>query len=75
MFVSKNRKNRTYFVGNRGEGDPAFNVYYSVSFPRAKRRSLLTLKVGGKRVDLTGRQIRTLRSVLEKAEQLANPLG
>jgi hypothetical protein len=53
MFVAKNRKNRTYFVGNRGEGDPAFNVYYSVSFPKAKRKSQLTLKVGGKRIDLT----------------------
>ena len=71
MFVAKNRKNRTYFVGNRGEGNPAFNVYYSVSFPKAKRKSQLTLKVGGKRIDLTGRQVRTLKSVLNKAEKLA----
>lgn len=72
MFVSKNRKNRTYFVGSRGEGNSTFNVYYSVSFPKAKRRSQLTLKVGGKRIDLTGRQVRTLKSVLRRGELLTD---
>jgi len=67
MFVSKNRKNRTYFVGQRGED---LKVYYSVSFPRAKRRSQLTIKVNNKRVDLTGHQVRTLRSILTRGEEL-----
>lgn len=67
MFVSRNRKNRTYFVGQRGE---EMKVYYSVSFPRAKRRSQLTIKLNNKRVDLTGHQVRTLRSILNRGEEL-----
>jgi hypothetical protein len=67
MFVSRNRKNRTYFVGQRGEN---MKVYYSVSFPRAKRRSQLTIKVDGKRLDLSGHQVRTLKSILSRGEEL-----
>ena len=67
MFVSKNKKNRTYSVGQRGED---LKVYYSVSFPRAKRRSKLTIDVNNKRIDLTGHQVRTLRSILNRGEEL-----
>jgi hypothetical protein len=70
MFVAKNRKNRTYFVGNRGKD--GLNVYYSVSLPKAKRRSMLTLKLGDKRIDLTGRQVRLLKEILQKGTELSN---
>ena len=54
-------------MGQRGE---EMKVYYSVSFPRAKRRSQLTIKLNNKRVDLTGHQVRTLRSILNRGEEL-----
>lgn len=68
MFVAKNRLRRTYFVGNRGRD--GFNVYYSVSFPKAKRKSLLTLKIDNKRMDLSGRQVLMLKKILSRANQL-----
>ena len=69
MFVAKNRKNRTYFVGNRGKD--GLNVYYSVSLPKAKRRSMLMLKLGNKRIDLSGRQVRTLKEILSRGSKLS----
>ena len=70
MFVKKNRKNRTWFVGHRSQKN--VSVYYSVPFKRAKKRSQLTIKVDGKRVDLNGRQVAVLREILEKGTEAKN---
>jgi len=68
MLVSKNRKERTYSVVSNKDN---FNVSYSVPFPRAKRASNLTIKVGNKYVNLPGRHVRTLVSVLNKGLELS----
>lgn len=70
MFVKKNKKARTWFVGHRSQKN--VSVYYSVPFKRAKRRSQLTIKVDGKRVDLNGRQVAVLREILEKGTEAKN---
>jgi hypothetical protein len=67
MFVKKNRKNRTWFVGHRSQKN--VEVFYSVPFKKAKRRSQLTIKVDGKRVDLNGRQVALLKQVLERGTE------
>jgi hypothetical protein len=71
MFVKKNRKNRTWFVGHRNPDK--ISVFYSVSFKNEKRGSKLTI-VGenGKRVELDGRQISVLRKILDKGTSARN---
>jgi len=75
MFSVKNRRNRTYFVGRRNKGDQEMaEFFYSVPVsPREKKRSRLTIKVGGRRIDLNGREINTLRSILGRALLLQTP--
>lgn len=70
MFVKKNRKNRTWFVGHRSPKN--VEVFYSVPFKKAKKRSQLTIKVDGKRVDLNGRQVAVLKEVLLKGIEAKN---
>jgi len=71
MFVTENRKNRTYRVGNRSKGKTPFNVCYSVPFPGSKRASQLSLNLNGKRLNLTGRQVNVLRRVLRAADDVS----
>jgi hypothetical protein len=70
MFVKKNRKNRTWFVGHRNPKN--VEVFYSVSFKNAKRGSKLTIRVDGKRLDLNGRQVSLLKQVLDKGNEAKN---
>jgi hypothetical protein len=64
MFVTKNRKNRTWFVGHRNP--KSVSVFYSVPFKNQKKASRLTIDVDGNRLDLNGRQISVLKRILEK---------
>ena len=65
MFVKKNRKNRTWFIGHRNPQN--VEVFYSVPFKKSKRASKLTIKLEGKRVDLNGRQVQVLKRILKRA--------
>jgi hypothetical protein len=67
MFVKKNKKNRTWFVGHRSPKN--VNVFYSVPFKKAKKKSQLTIKLGDKRIDLDGRQVALLKKVLGKGTE------
>jgi hypothetical protein len=67
MFIKKNRKNRTWFVGHRNPKN--VEVFYSVPFKKAKRGSKLTIRVDGKRIDLDGRQVSLLKKVLVKGSE------
>lgn len=68
MKVSENKQRRAYFVKDSC-GD--MTSYISTPFPKAKSRSQLTIKTNGIRIDLNGRQIRTLRNILNKASTLS----
>ncbi len=63
MFVKKNQKNRTWFVGQRNDNS---GIYYSVPFNKSKKKSQLTIKIDGKRLDLNGRDICLLKKILFK---------
>jgi hypothetical protein len=67
MFVKKNKKNRTWFVGHRNPKN--VELFYSVSFRNAKRGSKLTIRIDGKRMDLNGRQVALLNKVLKIGNQ------
>ena len=67
MFVKKNRKNRTWFVGHRNPKN--VELFYSVPFKKAKRKSQLTIKVGRTRIDLNGRQVALLNKILKTGDQ------
>lgn len=64
MFVKKNKKARLWFVGHRNPKN--VEMFYSVPFKKAKRGSRLTIKLDGKRIDLTGRQVLLLKKILSK---------
>lgn len=66
MFVKKNKKARTWFIGHRSTKN--VSLFYSVPFKKAKRKSRLTIKISGKRLDLNGRQISELKRVLSKGD-------
>lgn len=70
MFIKKNQKNRTWFVGHRNPKN--VEVFYSVSFKKAKKASRLTIRVDGKRIDLNGRQVALLKKVLSKGNETKN---
>ena len=70
MFVKKNKKARTWFVGHRSQKN--VEVFYSVPFKKAKRRSQLTIKLDGKRVNLDGRQVALLKQVLDRGAEAKN---
>jgi len=69
MVIRKNNKNRTHFLyevyGN-------VETFISTPFKGAKKATKLTIRsTDGSRVDLNGRQVRILRSVLDKATKLS----
>ena len=68
MITRKNKSNRTAFVYDSYAGVEAF---VSKSFRGANQRNQLTLRDGDTRIDLNGRQINTLRRVLNTATRLA----
>jgi len=69
MVIKENNKNQTYFV-YEGYGD--VEAFISTPFKGAKKATKLTIRsTDGTRLDLNGRQVRVLRSVLNKAEKLS----
>lgn len=66
MFTVKNKKNKTLFLGRRNHGDQQMaEMFYSLpESKKAKKASKLTIKVGNQRIDLNGREIHTLRTIL-----------
>lgn len=61
MYIRKNKRNRTKFVGHNTTG---VELYLSTPLAKAKVASRLTVRDGNTRIDLNGRQIRALRQVL-----------
>ncbi len=70
MFVSKNNKNRTWFVGHRMTSNEKNGMFYSVPFKLSKRATRLTIKLGKDRVDLDGHQVNLLKKVLIAGDHL-----
>jgi len=69
MTVKENPKNRTYFVYDKSGGIESF---ISTPFRGAKKATRLTIRdQNGEELNLDGRQVRTLRAVLAKAEELS----
>lgn len=68
MYIRKNQKNKTNFVGHNTTG---VELYLSTPFKGAKKASRLTVRSGKTRLDLNGRQINALRKVLETAYNAA----
>ena len=64
MYTRTNKKNKTKFVGHTTSG---VELYLSTPVAGARKASRLTVRNGKTRIDLSGRQIRALRSVLETA--------
>ena len=62
MVTRKNTKNKTTFAYNKVQGLEAFA---SAPFKGVKRvGKMLSIRSGSKRIDLNGRQINALKSVL-----------
>jgi len=68
MIARKNKKNRTAFVYDSFAG---LETFVSKSFKNAKQGTRLTIRDGFDRVDLTGRQVKTLQRVLARASRIA----
>lgn len=72
MFTRKNKKNRTALVGNVTQSGMGF--MYSIPFRGVKDKGqVFTIRnKRGTRIDLNGRQLNSLLSVVEKARTLAS---
>jgi hypothetical protein len=68
MKILNNPKRKQYFVQQKNE---SINTYITVPFAGARSGTKLTIKTGSSRIDLNGRQVKTLRSVLEKGLELS----
>ncbi len=68
MITRKNKKNRTAFVY---DSDGAVESFMSQSFKNARQGSRLTIRSQNGRIDLNGRQIKTLKRVLSTVNRLA----
>ncbi len=68
MITRKNKKNRTAFVY---DSDGAVESFMSQTYKNARQGSQLTIRSQNGRVDLNGRQIKSLKRVLYTANRLA----
>jgi hypothetical protein len=68
MVIKTNKNNRTFFVYDKNSG---VETFISTPFAGAKKATTLTIRDGDYRLDLNGRQVRTLRAVLDKAAELS----
>jgi hypothetical protein len=68
MVIKTNKNNRTYFVYDKNGG---IETFISTPFAGAKKATRLTIRDGYERLELNGRQVRSLRAVLDKAEELS----
>lgn len=67
MKVLKNTRKKQVFVQQKND---SINAYITVPFAGAHRATKLTIRSGETRLDLNGRQVKTLRAVLEKSRVL-----
>jgi|TARA_R110000868_G_scaffold20318_1_gene86176 hypothetical protein len=69
MIIKNNKSNRTHYVyAKYGKVE----TFISTPHKNAKRGTRLTVRSGAIRLDLNGRQVRTLAAVLNKARQLSS---
>lgn len=69
MIIKNNKKNRTHFVYDKYG---TVETFISSPYKNAKRGTRLTVRQGSTRLDLNGRQVRTLTNVLIKAMKLSS---
>jgi len=67
MKVLKNTRKQQVFVQQKNNN---FNAYITAPIAGAHRSTKLTIRSGDTRLDLNGRQVKTLRAVLEKSRKL-----
>lgn len=67
MKVIKNTRKKQTFVQQKNN---SINAYITTPFAGAHRATRLTIRVGENRMDLNGRQAKTLRAVLDKSQAL-----
>lgn len=72
MKILNNPRKQTYFIQQKNDN---INTYITVPVAGAHRASRLTIRAGDVRLDLNGRQIRALRSVLDKSRELNTPMS
>jgi len=69
MIIKNNNKNKTHFVYDKcGQ----LETFISTPFKNSKRGTRLTVREGANRLDLNGREVKLLASVLNKALELSN---
>lgn len=71
MVIKTNRKDRTHFLYEKAQG---VGIAMSTPVKNSKRATRLAIKNTGTNetiVELTGRQVKALRSVLSKAAKLS----
>ena len=69
MKVLKNTQKKQIFVQQKNK---TINAYITVPFAGAHRSTRLTIKSGDVRLDLDGRQVKTLRYVLDRSRALTD---
>ena len=67
MKILRNTRKKQTFVQQKNN---SINAYITTPFAGTHSATRLTIRVGDNRVDLDGRQVKTLRSVLEKSQAL-----
>jgi hypothetical protein len=68
MKIINDSRSKTYFIQRK---TAAINTYIAGPTNGAHRATRLTIQSGKTRLDLNGRQIRTLREVLDKSKSFA----
>lgn len=64
MKIKKTNNNRNYIVKNSGAG---LTATLTASLPRMKRAKSLTIKSGNVKLNLNGRQINLLKTLIDRA--------